>query len=201
MNAARAIRTVAATVVVGAAYAAAANPAPITRAPLAVLQSPNVPRPPPQNPKQLPGGTPHHEQYTALEFTVWTGDDDLRANSFAAVDVTAGNEAIECLLHAVDEDSWGNISKHQGHQCVFKTPKTWAQLRSASMVLRMKYDYSHFGPYQSLDNWNVNRVVITAIDTVDKHYPCLLDVHGAPQLIRISGANQSFDLTETENRC
>jgi hypothetical protein len=167
-----------------------------------VMRNPGAP-PRPQNPNPVPGqgGTPHHEQYTAVEFTVWTGDDDLRTGSVAVVDVTVGNETIECLLHFIDEDGWGNNSKHHGHQCVFKTPKNWGELRSASMVLRIKYEDSHDALLQAIDNWNVNRVVVTAIDTADKLYPCLLDVRGAPQLIRFSAANRSFDLTETENHC
>jgi hypothetical protein len=200
MNAANAIHTAAATVVVGAAFAAAANPAPITRAPLPVLQSPNVPRPTPQNPKQLPGGTPHHEQYTALEFTVWTGDDDLRWTSTAAVKITFPEGAFQCVLHDYHDDGWGNNSKHQGRQCVLPGPKHWNQLRAAKMMLVWFGDNNDPNLGETSDNWNVNRVSVKAIDSADKLYPCLLDVAGAP-LVRMSSILTSYDLTETENRC
>jgi len=51
------------------------------------------------------------------------------------------------------------------------------------------------------DNWNVNEVRVVAIDTADKHFPCLLDAKGGPYLVRLTLSRTSYELTETVNRC
>ncbi len=165
-------------------------------APRPILTNPNAPT---VEPRQA--GTRHHELYTALEFNVWTGDDDLRAYSGAWVDITfPGEKTRKCVLHEVAEDSWENGSKHQGHQCVLATPRTWPQLKAARMFLNFD-GRRHQHPYDTGDNWNVDEVRVIAIDTADKHFPCLLDAKNGPYLVRLTLSHTSYELTETVNRC
>ncbi len=121
-----------------AAISAAASPQ-IPMRPQPIIQNPNVPRPPAGNPKPGTGGPSHHEQYTALEFTVWTGDDDLRPQSVAYVDLKFPDGTTQrCVLHPSQDDGWSNNTTHQARQCILSSAKNWNQLRSATMLLVLR---------------------------------------------------------------
>lgn len=200
MNAGWAARSIATLSL--ATLAAAAPPQVMRTAPQPAIVNPNIPRPPPQNPKPLPGGTPHHEQYTALEFTFWTGDDDLRGDSDAWVDLNfTDGTSQRCELHAEFDNGWDNNTMNKGRQCILSKPRRWNELRSATMVLNLHSMNDPISYGQTSDNWNVNQVMVTAIDPIDKHYPCLLDVRGSPLLIRLTDNYRNYTLTATENRC
>jgi hypothetical protein len=182
-----------------AAISAAASPQ-IPMRPQPIIQNPNVPRPPAGNPKPGTGGPSHHEQYTALEFTVWTGDDDLRPQSVAYVDLKFPDGTTQrCVLHPSQDDGWSNNTTHQARQCILSSAKNWNQLRSATMLLVLDSSMEAF--LEMGDNWNVNAVRVTAIDPADKHYPCLLNVRAKPMLVRLKPTLPSYDITQTENHC
>ena len=54
--------------------------------------------------------------------------------------------------------------------------------------------------FDTFDNWNVNRVRITAQSPVQHQETCLLDVKGSP-LVRMKETNSSFRLTDVMSSC
>ena len=174
----------------------------IRAAPPPIMQNPRATQPPARRPDEGRATAPHHEDYTALEFTLWTGDDDLRSTSKAWVGVKfPDGTSQDCVLHDEYDNGWDSNTKRQGRQCIMASPKKWNQLRSATIVLNLHSfnDVLQYG--QTSDNWDINEVSVTAIDQADKHYPCLLDVRGKPNLVRLTNNEPSYDLTETLNRC
>jgi hypothetical protein len=204
MNPSTATRALAIAVLGLAVSPATATPPQIQAAPPPVMQNPRAQSSGPGQP-----GKPHHELYTALEFNVRTGEDDLRSYSAAWVDLSFPSETTQtfpsqttqkCVLHDPAEDSWDTGSTHHGHQCILATPKTWAQLRAARMFLNFD-GRLHQHPYDTGDNWDVNEVRVIAIDPADKNFPCLLDARSVPLLVRMTGSQKKFELNETVNHC
>jgi len=181
---------------------------PMRTAPPPVMRNPNGPQADYQ-PAQP------DEQFTVLAFTVKTGDDDLRSDSAAWVDLKFADGATKkCKIKDYGGDSWGNNTVHDNDipQCQLQPARTFGDLKKTDIVL--VYDgMTHEDAFESEDNWNVNEVRINAQDIPQHNYPCLIDVTGNP-LVRMKGTSPdpngfpeneggtgSFDLTQTPSTC
>lgn len=177
-------------------------------APAPVMRNPNGPQADYQSPQPA-------QQFTALSFVVRTGDDDLRTDSAAWLDMKFPDGSTQkCMIKNYDADSWGNGSAHDNDvpQCKLQQARTFDELKKTDVVL--VYDgMTHDNAFEGADNWNVNEVRINALDIANHNYPCVLDVTGNP-LVRLklvspdsSGFPQnesgsgSFDLTQAPSTC
>jgi hypothetical protein len=167
-------------------------PAQIRTAPRPVMQNPNAPR----RDVQQPGP----EQYKVLAFTVTTGDDDLRSDSSAWVDIVYPDHSKDrCELRKYSGDTWENNKSYDAPECVLGTPKTFDQLKSARMLLA----YSGVGDvntFHDQDNWNVDEVRILA-ENAQHTQRCLIDAAKRPYLIRMTGRQQTYDLSAAPSTC
>ena len=204
MKANRVIRSAAFASVMGIlSWSGTAAPPQVRTAPQPVMHSPNPPKLPVHNPDPQ-SGSPPSEQFTALAFHVWTGDDDLRSNSAAWITLKfPDGTSKQCTLRDETGDSWDNNSEHDSPQsipqCILPSPMTFEQLKATNVVLA--YDgWSHLNFGQNFDNWNVNRVRIEALDQQNGQR-CLRDVAGYPLLVRLKGNNTQMDLTQTGSTC
>jgi hypothetical protein len=145
-----------------------------------------------------PASGKNPELFSSVAFHVWTGDDDLRGNSEALVDLTFPNGSTKrCFLKLNGDPSWDNNTQHDGHQCILPAARTFKQLRRTKM--RLAY-FSGLGDFQTQDNWNVNRVRVEAQDIHRHHFPCILDVSGNP-LVRMTGHLGHFRLDQAPSVC
>lgn len=180
----------------------------IATKPAPVMRNPNGPQADYQTPQP-------DEQFSSLSFIVKTGDDDLRSNSAAWVDMKfPDGSSQKCMIKNYDADSWGNGSTHDSDvpQCKLQQPRTLGELKKTDIVL--VYDgFLHSNALDSDDNWNVNELRINAMDIANHNYPCVIDVTGNP-LVRLKGTapdsngfpeneggTGSFELTEAPSTC
>ena len=136
---------------------------------------------------------------TMLDVTVITGDDDLRANSGAWLDIQTpdGFYAKPCFIKN-SPPAWDEHSTRET-QCTLSQPMSVDQLRSATLYL--EYDGSPnayasmdtVDPYQTYDNWKINSVHISAM-AAGQTPQCLVDAKGSPQLAELKGDNRKFQL-------
>lgn len=180
----------------------------IATKPAPLIRNPNGPQADYQTPQP-------DEQFSALSFIVKTGEDDLRSNSAAWVDMKFPDGSTQkCMIKNYDADSWGNGSTHDTDvpQCKLQQPHTIGELKKTDIML--VYDgYLHANALDSDDNWNVNEIRINAMDIANHNYPCVIDVTGNP-LVRLKGTapdsngfpeneggTGSFELTQAPSTC
>ena len=200
------LRAITATVMAGAVSSAVAAYAQITRVPAPALANPNRP--------QADWHPAPDERFSALEFIVKTGDDDLRGDSGAWVTITFPDHSSQkCDLKLRDQDGWGNNSTHTNSpQCILSSPKTFADLKGSEIVLF--YEGESSSGWESQDNWDIKEVLVRAQDFSNKKYPCLIHAQGSP-LVRLKRKfpetyivyakgdfyDDAFDLSQTPNMC
>ena len=174
------------------------------------MRNPSPPRPPVHNPKPGPGLDPT-EQFTALVFSVKTGDDDLRLDSAAWINFAFQDQtSVQCLLKEQLRDGWDNNSTHDEDipVCALPAPETFDQIKAAKVELAYHIDDRDF---ETPDNWNVNRVRIDAVNAVDHSQTCVFDEAGDP-LVRMKDVvtvpesnsrwpNSTFDLGNHPSTC
>ena len=194
----RAFVTRAIPLFLAAAISVPASPQ-IRTAPQPVVRNPSAPQRDVQRPPV---------RFTNLAFTIWTGDDDLRANSTVGADLHFGDgTTVHCDLRP-GNDSWDNNSVHSGALCALPAPKTLAELKGTKVDLVYSGD-PHAAVstkkatemnFDTFDNWNVARVRVFARDPAQHQQTCLLDVKGNP-LVRMKETNYSFRLTDVMSGC
>jgi hypothetical protein len=179
----------------------------IARAPQPVMRNPNAPRPPVGHPDPLPTSEPSGN-YTVLAFTIWTGDDDLRANSTVGADLHFSDGTTHhCDLRPGNE-SWNDHSIHPGAPCALPASKGLGELKDTKIDLVYNGDphaainvkKSTEANFDTFDNWNVARVRIEAQNPAQHQKACLLDVKSDP-LVRMKETNSSFRLTDVMSSC
>lgn len=134
--------------------------------------------------------------FGGLTFRVRTGNDDLRSDSEAWIELRfKDNSNQKCELKDVFQDSWDNNSLHTPPACTLSPARSMSDLRNAVIVLR--YDGSPFPSdpfvtaFHTQDNWDVREVHIIALSLRDKSPVCLLDQSGNP-LVRLTGDQPGF---------
>ena len=169
-----------------------------------------VNRPPPPPPPPAPPVAAHAPvMYTAVTFTVWTGGDDLRANSTAGADLHfADGTTTHCDLRP-GNDSWDNTSVHSAPACELPRAMRLGQLKTVKIDLVYSGDphaavNQKKGAYEfnfdTFDNWDVNRVRVVAQNPVQHQEICVADVKGDP-LVRLKETNTSFRITDAMRSC
>ncbi|WHZ18004.1 MAG: hypothetical protein OJF55_000153 [Rhodanobacteraceae bacterium] len=144
-----------------------------------------------------------NETFQLLGFTITTGGDDLRTDSVAYMHLTFQDDpSYDCALHGSNVQgasanlSWDNNSTHDAPPCRLKKPMTLANLRQVMFSLVMSSNDVGASP----DNWNVNRVLITAYNPGSSGKACVFDVGGNP-LARLTGDQPQVTVSDFPNRC
>ncbi len=137
--------------------------------------------------------------FSTLEITVTTGDDDLRGDSLAWIDIQGPAGTQKCALKEGNDTFYNNSTIPV--KCGLTSPLTRDQLKAARMVL--EYDGNSgavvataedavMAAGHDTDNWKVDAVHISA--TAPGQAPqCLIDAKGSP-LVELKGDNRSFEL-------
>lgn len=143
------------------------------------------------------------ETFQMLGFTITTGGDDLRTDSDAYMHLTFQDDpSYDCALHghmalgASANLSWDNNSTHEAPPCQLKKPMSLADLRQVKFSLVMESN----GIGASPDNWNVNRVLITAYNHGSPGKTCVLNVGGNP-LARLTNDQPQVAVSDFPNQC
>jgi len=136
------------------------------------------------------------EAFPIIEFTVTTGDDDLRSDSlaYALVDFPDGAH-LRCLLSGTPSDGWGNGSSHSV-PCHLDKPRTVRELKTSRITIKLSDGAQVLG---SGDNWNIQRVSIVAYAPTSPNRTCIVRVGGSP-LARINSA-AGVTVTDFPNGC
>jgi hypothetical protein len=175
---------------------------PVAPAPMVVMPTPTPAQGSPGGSTGGSSGGSSAMMYTVLEFTITTGGDDLRKDSGAVANVNGPSSAHECWLKKVRQgDSWPENSVHTV-PCELGTKGiALAELRSSAIRLSLIESAKNFGPFNSPDNWNVQRVVVSAYRPGSGQKPvCILDVSGTP-LVRLTASVPTAKLTDYPSRC
>jgi hypothetical protein len=147
---------------------------------------------------RVAGPQPTPVCYSVLEFVITTGSDDQRSDSssFATVVFPTGAPKT-CALKAQNADSWDNWTTHTVPCAIF--PATFDYLRKSAVTITLVGHYS--GPFNSADNWNVERVLIQAFQP-GSGLPalCVVNVSGDP-LVRLTQSAPSVVVTYFPSRC
>ena len=150
-------------------------------------------------PGQMSGIVNASPLITTLDVTVITGDDDLRANSAAWLDIQTPDGFVSKPCYIKNSPpAWDEHSTREA-QCTLSQPMPIDQLRTARLFL--EYDgspnaYANMDtvdPYQTFDNWKVNSIHVTAM-APGQTPQCLVDAKGSPQLVELKGDNRKFQL-------
>jgi hypothetical protein len=166
------------------------------------------PSPSPTPSQGVPGGSTGGSSsntvttYTVLEFTITTGGDDLRKDSGAVVHVNGPSSTHECWLKKAHQgDSWPENSVHTVPCEVGTKGITLAELRNSAIRLSLIESAKNFGPFNSPDNWDVQRVVVGAYRPGSGQKPvCILDVSGTP-LVRLTATAPTSKLSDYPSSC
>jgi len=121
-----------------------------------------------------------------LEFVITTGGDDLRGDSSATAALFAddGSKLQTMILKSQNEPGWGNNSVH-----VVDAPLSTAYTQIGSIVITLT---SHNGIFETNDNWNIQRVVVSTRN-IGPQPKRLLTASGAP-FVRLTGDEPSVTL-------
>jgi hypothetical protein len=137
--------------------------------------------------------------FGGLTFRIRTGGDDLRSDSEAWIELHFKDGGKQkCELKEMFAHTWDNYSFHEAPACTLSPARPMSDLKAASIVLR--YDGSPFPTdpmvtaFNTVDNWDVREVHITALTLSDKSLVCLLDQSGDP-LVRLTGDTRGMLLT------
>lgn len=151
-------------------------------------------------PTPKPSTTPAPPFYSVLEFTITTGGDDLRGSSGADAQISnSGPPALSltCHLKQTSGDAWDEKSTHTV-PCELGQGWTIGYLKKSSVLIRI---VERPGYMQSWDNWNIQKVVITAYQPGSgRKQICLFDVSGNP-LVRLTQDSQLVRVTDFPSRC
>jgi hypothetical protein len=136
--------------------------------------------------------------FNNLRFVVATGDDDLRNDTTAWVEVvpSSSGAAQRCALKAAGAPTWDNGSNHDV-QCTLNSRMTLDELRSAKLLLEHDGSPNQDGGLDSgkgYDNWKVNEIQVMVVDDGGRSQ-CLVDAKGNPQLVALTGDNHKFLLS------
>lgn len=141
-----------------------------------------------------------------LEFTIWTGSDDLRSDSYVtALGYNAQKNTFGCLLKSDHADSWDNNSVHTV-PCPGMANVAPADLLSTLKKMPININMDRYGgPWDIItktqDNWNIQRVLVKEYEPGSGKEPvCLFDVRGDP-LRRLTGSEPSVTLTNYISHC
>jgi hypothetical protein len=146
---------------------------------------------------QPPPGPSGAGQYSAVEFFIKTGADDLRVNSdaYAEMDFTDGSNQ-KCQFKREGDDAWGNDSS-KTLQCHLDKARAYDELKGARIWI-VKGEVVNF--LWGSDNWNINDVKITAKDTASHNQTCVWEAKGDP-LIRLTGTAPKFAVEDYDTDC
>jgi hypothetical protein len=137
--------------------------------------------------------------FSTLEITVTTGDDDLRRDSLAWIDVRSPAGTQKCALKEGNA-SFDNNSTNPA-KCGLTSPLTLNQLKATKLVLEYDGNPGAVLPTaddvvlaagHDTDNWKVNAVHISAI-APGQPRQCLIDAKGNP-LVELRGNSRIFEL-------
>ncbi|HJU08855.1 MAG TPA: hypothetical protein VJ727_10295 [Rhodanobacteraceae bacterium] len=144
-----------------------------------------------------------NQTFQLLGFTITTGDDDLRTDSLATMHLTFQDDpSYDCLLHgngvsgASANVSWDNNKTYEAPPCQLKKPLSLADLRQVKFSLDMSSNNVGASP----DNWNINRVLITAYNPGSPNKVCVFNVSGDP-LARLTGDAPQVTISNFPNQC
>jgi hypothetical protein len=172
-------------------------PSPMVRAPQPI-QNPNAPQADMQQGSGS-GGEPA-DQYAVLAITVTTGDDDLRSDSAAWLNLAFPDGTKQmCWLRNYGQDTWSNNTVRGAPPCILPSNMTYDQLKSTRIELAYN-GAAGVGDWGTYDNWNVNEVRIDAQNPTQHLDTCLFDTIGYP-LVRLTGSLGSFVLSDTPSTC
>jgi hypothetical protein len=172
---------------------APSNPqtSPINAAPAPVMANPNGPQADEQHPQP-------DEQFSAVEFDIHTGADDLRNNAWANATINFSDGSNQtCQLKAANADSWNNNSQHVV-ECHLDKTRTYDDLRKARILI-VKDTYRAW-PMWDYDNWNVDSIKVTAKDPDMHNDKCVWNSGGNP-LIRLTGDAPQFAVEDYDTTC
>lgn len=137
------------------------------------------------------------QTFSGVDFRIGTGDDDLRFDSSAWVDLIFANGRQSCRLKDWKQDTWDNNSIHEV-PCTLSPPRSLSELRSARVVLNYTNDPDP-NNFVTWDNWNVNSVVVSAVNA-GSPATRVLCVSASP-LVRMKGDLRSVDLRSFASSC
>lgn len=143
--------------------------------------------------------------FQVLAFTFTTGDDDLHDSSAVTAHLTfPDGSKQDCPLHgssAAGNDAsvtWDNHSTHEAAPCHLEKPRSVADLRS--VVISLDLSGLTMNAFDTGDNWNINRVLVTAYNPNSSNRLCVFDGSGNP-LARMTESQFKLALTDFPNRC
>jgi hypothetical protein len=150
-----------------------------------------------------PSPTPTPITYSVLEFTIYTGSDDLRYDSGAEADINFANGGSQtCSLKPVAQgDSWNNNSSHTIPCTV--GPRSLSVLRQSTITIKLdEAGWNYWVQYaMSPDNWNVQRTWVGAYQPGSGQQPkCVVDVSGNP-LARLTMSAPTVTITNYPSQC
>lgn len=167
------------------------QPSPIGRAAPRTIANPNAPQADEQQPQPA-------EQFSAVEFDIHTGGDDLRNNAWANATINFSDGSNQtCQLKAANADSWNNNSQHV-IECHLDKARTYDELRKAR-ILVVKDTYKAW-PMWDYDNWNVDSIKVSAKDPDMHNQKCVWSAGGNP-LIRLTGDVPQFAVEDFDTTC
>ena len=140
--------------------------------------------------------------FTTLDVSITTGDDDLRGDSVAWIDIRdPDGTSQKCDLKAAGTNMGFDNNSTSNLKCSLSTPLTSDQLRAAKFAL----DYNGnagatiatgedaaMSLSHTTDNWKVNAIHIRATGAGDAQQ-CVVNANGSP-LVEMRGDNRSFSL-------
>jgi hypothetical protein len=141
--------------------------------------------------------------YAELIFTITTGGDDLRGDSSAAALIGGPAGSFQCLLKPNRGDGWDNNTVHTV-PCPLPAPRTIHDLRRSSVTIAIDQNpgvVTLSKRFETDDNWNINRVIISAYTPGSGKSPvCLFDVTGNP-FARLTGSDPGVIVTNFPSHC
>jgi hypothetical protein len=129
---------------------------------------------------QAAGQTP--QTFNQIQFTITTGDDNLRGDSSAtATLISPGGVTLQVLTlkDQHDNNSWDNNSTHIV-SLTLSPPRSAADIGQIVVALQ-----THNGPFENDDKWNVNSVTVTLAN------------NGAGQTQLVSGSGNPLQIVTT----
>lgn len=154
----------------------------------------------------MTGGTaanigPAGALFTGLDVVVTTGDDDLRSDSLAWIDVSAPNGGVQQCRFKQSELTLENNTTTPT-TCTLSNPLTSDQLKASTFTLEYNGNPgSLIGSPEAaaaamshgMDNWKVNAIHISAT-APGQSEECLIDAKGSPMLAELKGDNPKVQL-------
>ena len=140
--------------------------------------------------------------FTGLNVVVTTGDDDLRSDSLAWIDVRGPDGAVQKCSFKQSELTLENNSTTPA-KCTLSNPLTSDQLKAASFALEYNGNAGTLigspeaaaaAMSHSTDNWKVNAIQISAT-APGQSDQCVLDEKGSPMLAELKGDNPKVELS------